>query len=135
MSERVVNDAPQPRPFGRGLGALFAGMLAGIVLSIGTDVVLRQAGILPPLYRRARDTALLLATAYRALYSVLGGSIRGWLAPGRPVKHARVLGVIGVGATTVGAGVTWNRDPEFGPHCYPRALIEPMPAAWAGGRL
>jgi hypothetical protein len=136
MSDRVVNDAPQPRRLGRSLGAVFAGMLAGIVLSIGTDMLLRKAGILPPLYQRASDAALLLATAYRALYSVLGSYIAAWLAPGRPMKHALMLGVIGVVATTVGTVVTWNRGPEFGPHWYPLALIGlAMPAAWAGGRL
>jgi hypothetical protein len=36
----------------------------------------------------------------------------------------------------VGAVVTWNKGPVFGPHWYPVALIMlAMPTAWAGGRL
>lgn len=99
-------------------------------------MVLPKAGILPPLYQRVSDAALLLATAYRAVYSVSGGYIVARLAPDRPRADALVLGVIGVVATTLGAVATWNRGPEFGPHWYPLALtVLAMPAAWAGGRL
>jgi len=34
----------------------------------------------------------------------------------------------------VGAAVTWNKGPEFGPHWYPIALIVlALPCAWLGG--
>jgi len=38
--------------------------------------------------------------------------------------------------STVGAVVTWNRGPAFGPHWYPLALIvTALPCAWLGGKL
>jgi hypothetical protein len=52
------------------------------------------------------------------------------------MQHALVGGVVGLVVSTVGAVVTWNKGPVFGPHWYPLALIVlAMPTAWAGGRL
>jgi hypothetical protein len=52
------------------------------------------------------------------------------------VEHALAGGFVGLVVSTVGAVVTWNRGPAFGPHWYPVALIiTAMPCAWAGGRL
>ena len=111
-------------------------VLAGIVLSIGTDMALRAAGVLPPLGEPAGDAPLLLATAYRTVYGGVGSYIAARLAPDRPMKHALVLGVLGLAASIVGAVVTWNKGPAFGPHWYPLALIAlAMPQSWAGGRL
>jgi hypothetical protein len=70
MNDRAMSATP--RRLGRSIAAVLAGALAGIELSIGTDMVLRKAGMLPPLGQRASDAALLLATAYRTIYSVLG---------------------------------------------------------------
>jgi hypothetical protein len=36
----------------------------------------------------------------------------------------------------LGAAVTWNKGPAFGPHWYPVALIVlAMPTAWAGAKI
>jgi len=52
------------------------------------------------------------------------------------MKHALVLGVVGLIVSTAGAVATWNKGPEFGPHWYPIALIvTAIPCAWLGGRL
>jgi hypothetical protein len=121
---------------GRSIGAVLAGAIAGIVLSIGTDMVLRAAGILPPLGQRVADPLLLVATAYRTVYGVAGSYIAARLAPDRPMLHALVLGAIGLAANLAGTVVTWNKGPAFGPHWYPLTLIVlAMPTAWAGGRL
>ena len=120
----------------KSIGAVLAGALAGIVLSIGTDMALRAAGVLPPLGQPAGDAPLLLATAYRTVYGVAGAYITARLAPDRPMMHALVLGGLGLVATIVGAVVTWNKGPAFGPYWYPLALIAlAMPQSWAGGRL
>jgi hypothetical protein len=38
--------------------------------------------------------------------------------------------------TGIGAIVTWNRGPEFGPHWYPLALVvTALPAAWLGAKF
>jgi hypothetical protein len=47
-----------------------------------------------------------------------------------------VGGVVGLAVSIVGAAVTWNKGPAFGPHWYPLALIVlAMPQAWVGGKL
>ena len=51
------------RRVGRSVGALFAGVLTGVVLSLGTDMLLRAGGILPPLGQYMSAGLFLLATA------------------------------------------------------------------------
>jgi hypothetical protein len=121
---------------GRSIGAVLAGALASIVLSIGTDAVLRGTGIFPPLGQPMNDALLLLATAYRTVYGVAGSYIAARLAPDRPMAHALALGIMGLVVSLVGAAVTWNKGPAFGPHWYPLTLIAlAIPTAWAGGQL
>lgn len=56
------------------------------------------------------------------------------LAPDRPMQHALAGGFLGMVLAAVGAAVTWNKGPEFGPHWYPIALIVlALPCAWLGG--
>jgi surface polysaccharide O-acyltransferase-like enzyme len=120
----------------KSIGAVLAGAFVGVVLSIGTDMALRAAGVLPPLSEPAGDIPLLLATVYRTAFGVLGAYITARLAPDRPMMHALVLGAVGLAATIVGTVITWNKGPAFGPHWYPLALIAlAMPQSWAGGRL
>ncbi len=120
----------------RSIGAVVAGMIAGAVLAIGTDLVLHATRVFPPWGQPVGDALLLLATAYRTVYSVVGSYIAARLAPNRPMRHALGLGVVGLVVSTVGAVVTWNRGAAFGPHWYPVALIAlAMPCAWVGGRL
>ena len=120
----------------RSIGAVVAGIVVAVVLSITTDVLLRSAGILPALGVRVADSLLALATAYRTVYSVLAAYVTARLAPNRPMFHALVGAVIGILVATIGAIVTWNAGPQYGPHWYPIALIVlALPTAWAGGRI
>jgi hypothetical protein len=138
MSEAAMVDTHPPRGIGRSIGALLAGMLVGIVLTIGTDIVLHMTGVFPPWGQSmvGFDGALLLATAYRTVFGVVGSYIIARLAPNRPMQHALVGGVVGLVVSIVGAAVTWNKGPAFGPHWYPLALIVlAMPQAWVGGKL
>jgi peptidoglycan/LPS O-acetylase OafA/YrhL len=116
--------------------AVFAGFLAVVVLSIGTDEVLHATGVFPPPGRPMSDALFRLATAYRCLYAVAGSYVTARLAPGRPMKHALVVGAVGFVLSLLGAVTTWDRGAEFGPHWYPLALVATaLPCAWAGGRL
>jgi peptidoglycan/LPS O-acetylase OafA/YrhL len=120
----------------RSAGAVFAGFVVVVVLSLGTDVALHATGVFPPWGQRMSDALFLLATAYRILYTVAGSYVTARLAPEQPMKHALAGGVVGLALSIVGAVATWDRGPEFGPHWYPLALIATaMPCAWAGGRL
>ena len=133
-----MSETHPPQRIGRSIGAVLAGMLAVIVLSIGTDIVLHVAGVFPPWGQSmiGFEAALLLATAYRTVYGVAGGYIAARLAPNRPMTHALALGVLGLAVSILGAAVTWNKGPAFGPHWYPLALVVlAMPQCWAGGKL
>ena len=120
----------------RSIGAVLAGMLVGIILTIVTDIVLHAIGVFAPWGQPNGDGPLLLATAYRTVYGVLASYIIARLAPDRPMQHALVGGFIGLVVSILGAAVTWNKGPAFGPHWYPLALVVlAMPQSWAGGRL
>jgi hypothetical protein len=130
----VMTETQSPRRIGRSIVALLAGFVAVVVLSLGTDWALHAAGVFPLLGQRMSDALFVLATAYRTVSGVVGSYITAWLAPGRPMGHALMGGLIGVVLSTLGAVVTWNRD--LGPHWYPLALIATaMPTAWLGGKL
>ena len=133
-----MNDTERLRRIGRSLAALLAGMLVGMALSLGTDIVLHAMGVFPPWGESMAgfEGVLSLATVYRTVYGVAASYIIARLAPDRPMQHALVGGIIGLAASTVGAAVTWNKGPAFGPHWYPLALIVlALPQAWVGGKL
>lgn len=117
----------------RSIGAVFAGLIAVVVLSEGTDFLLRAGGFFPPLeagMEGMTDEKLALAFGYRTVAGVVGGYIAAALAPSRALAHALVLGLIGVGLSTLGAVVMWG----VGPAWYPIALaVVALPAAWLGG--
>ena len=133
-----MSETHPPRRIGRSITAVLAGIFVGIVITLGTDVVLHAIGVFPPWGASmvGFDGPLLLATVYRTVYGVLGSYIIARLAPDRPMQHALVGGFLGLVVSIVGAALTWNKGPAFGPHWYPLALIVlAMPQAWAGGRL
>jgi hypothetical protein len=131
-----MNVAQHPRRLGRSIGALFAGFVAVVILSIGTDVALRAASIFPPLGKPMSDALLLLATVYRSIYAVVGSYITARVAPDRPMQHALTGGVIGLVLSIVGAVTAWNKVDTLGPHWYPLSLVATaLPCAWIGGQL
>ncbi len=133
-----MSETNPPRRIGRSIAAVLIGIVAGIIFTLGTDIVLHAIHVFPPwgASMAGFEGALLLATAYRAVYGVMGSYIIARLAPDRPMLHALVGGFIGLAVSIVGAAVTWNKGPAFGPHWYPLALIVlAIPQAWAGGRL
>ncbi len=78
----------------------------------------------------------VFALAYRSVYAVLGSYITARLAPNNPMKHAMLLGVIGVVLSMAGLVSTWNAGPAYGPRWYPIALVvSALPCAWIGARL
>ena len=129
-----MSETQPARSIGRSIGALLAGFVVVVVLSLGTDLALQKAGIFPPLGQVMSNALFLLATVYRTVYAVVGSFITARLAPDRPMGHALVGGAIGLVLSVVGAVVTWNKD--LGPHWYPLALIvTALPCAWVGGKL
>jgi hypothetical protein len=115
----------------RRVGAVLAGFLIIVILSIGTDAVLHITGVFPGFGKPMADSLFLLATAYRIVYGVVGCYVTARLAPDRPMQHALILGAVGVLVSVAGAVATWGKGPEFGPAWYPLAIIAiSMPCAW-----
>ena len=130
-----MNEPHRPRRI-RSIAAVLAGVLAVIILSIATDIVLHATGIYPPWFQPMSTPRWLLATGYRIIFGVAGGYIAARLAPDRPVGHALVLGVIGLALSIVGVAGTWNKGPEFGPKWYPLALVViALPCSWVRGKI
>ena len=120
----------------RSVGAVLAGMLFIIIISLVTDAVMHATGIFPPMFQPMSTSLWLFATAYRIVYGIAGGYLTARLAPDRPMRHAIILGVIGLVLSIAGAAATWGRGPEFGPKWYPLGLVvTALPCAWLGGKL
>jgi hypothetical protein len=137
MSESTVTQgvAP-PRCAMRSVGAVLSGIIACVLATLVTDMVLHSIRVFPPFGETMSPALFWLATTYRVVYGIAGSYIAARLAPGRPMEHALVPGVLAAIASIVGAAVTWNGGPAFGPHWYPIVLIvTAMPCAWLGGRL
>jgi hypothetical protein len=132
-----MSQAPRERRIGRSIIALLAGFFLVVILSLATDLAMHAAGIFPvPGQPMSDGHLLLLATAYRTLYGVAGSYLTARLAPYRPMLHAMIGGLVGLALSVIGAIVTWNKGPAFGPHWYPVALIAlALPQAWLGGFL
>jgi hypothetical protein len=108
----------------KSIGAVLAGAIVGIALSLGTDALMHALHLFPPLGQPMTDSRLLaLATLYRTLYGVFGGYVTAWLAPSRPMLHAFILGTLGELAAIAGVVVTWSDPDKYGPHWYPIALV------------
>ena len=114
--------------------AVVAGVLVIIVATTLVDIVLHLIGVFPPMSQPINDALALLATAYRILISVGGAWLTARLAPDKPLKHAMILGYVGVILGLVGLVATWNLG--LGPRWYPIALVVlAIPQCWAGGKL
>jgi hypothetical protein len=132
----TLNDVARPRRLLRSIVAVLTGLLAVVILSVGTDAVLYALSLFPPPGQPVRERVLVLATIYRTAYAVTGGYIAARHAPDRPTMHALTLGTLGLLASIVGVVATWNTKPVIGHDWYPPALVAlALPPAWAGGRL
>lgn len=119
----------QPRRLGQSAWAVFAGFLFVVILSLVTDALFHKLGVFPPLGEYTPDKPLLLATAYRVIFGVIGSYITARLAPRNAMRHALIGGCIGIALATLGAVATWNRN--LGPHWYSVALIVfGLPQSW-----
>ena len=99
--------------------AVFAGAVASIILSVGTDALMHATGIFPAGTEPMNDALFALPTMYRTIYGVVGAHITARLAPDRPMMYALVLGAFGVVARTAGAIAMWSKLPALGPKSTP----------------
>src|SRR5258708_13132975 len=86
---------------------------------------MHAAGIFPSAPRLMSDPLFALAAAYRAVFTVAGGSVAARLAPDRPMRHAWILAGIGLVAGL--AGVAAPSAPPGGRRGPPRCAV-PVPS-------
>lgn len=117
----------------RSILAVLAGMIAIIVLSIATDILLHSLNVYPPWGEPMFDTRLcLLALSYRSLFTVAGGYLTARLAPHSPVRHAIILGAIGLVLGTLGGIAARDMGPIWFTIAIPTTGFF---FAWLGGHL
>jgi hypothetical protein len=130
----IVPPTP-PRRRWRSVGAVVAGFVVVFVLSVGTDQVLHVLKVYPPWGEPMAGALYVMATAYRIVYTILGGYITARLAPDAPVRHALILGLVGLAAGILGV-IANIAKPELGPLWYSIAVaVTGPPCAWLGGVL
>ena len=135
MNGANMSPPAPPRRRWRSVGAIVAGFVAVFVLSLGTDQVLHALSVYPPWGEPMAGALFMVATGYRIVYTILGGYITARLAPHAPVRHALILGLVGLVAGLIGVMVNVAK-PELGPLWYPIAvLVTGPPCAWLGGVL
>ena len=118
----------------KSIWAVVAGVLFIIVVTTLVDIALHAAGVYPAWDKPLDDSLALLATSYRVVISVIGAWLTARLAPGKPMKHAMILGYVGVILGLIGLAATWNAG--LGPRWYPIALVVlAIPQCWAGGKI
>ncbi len=117
----------------RSIGAVVAGVITIVLLSVVTDAILENLGVFPPPTQGLFITwMLVLAFAYRSVYAVIGSYITAALAPEKPMKHSMILGV--VGTVMSGLGIVYGWD--LSQHWYPIALcVTTFPLVWMGAKL
>jgi hypothetical protein len=118
----------------KSIRAVIAGVIVILVVTTLVDIVLHAAGIFPSLGQPLNDALSILALSYRLVIGIAGAWLTAWLAPGKPMKHAMILGCVGVVLALAGVIATWNMG--LGPRWYPLSLVVlAIPQCWAGGRI
>lgn len=122
-------------PIKRSIGALTAGFIAVVVLSLVTDEILHLLHVYQPWGEPMYEPGLnVLAFTYRSLFTVAGMYLTARLAPRAPMRHAYIGGALGTVAGAAGAFATVPM--HLGPAWYPILLaVTPLPLAWLGGTL
>jgi hypothetical protein len=122
---------PQPS-IGRTLWAIAAGFLTVVILSTAADLLCKVAGLLPADGSRPSDGLFVLFLAYRLVFTILSGYLTARLAPEQPMKHALILGSVGMTVAVVGALAMGS----YGPGWYNGALIlTALPLTLLGAKL
>jgi len=113
-------------------GAVLAGFVFVVIISIATDETLMRTGIMKQPFDLNPVWFILFVILYRTIYGVVGAYITASLAPNNPMRHAMIGGFIGLAISL--AGAILRR--EDGPGWYAISLVVlALPTAWLGGKL
>jgi hypothetical protein len=121
----------------RTAGAVFAGFAAVVLLSTGADMAMRKAGVFPQGNAAMSNTLFLIATAYRAIFTIAGSYLAAALAGDGRKLAVWVLAAIGQLAG-IGGVFVWHAGggSALGPAWYAYAIaLMAIPCVIAGGWL
>lgn len=126
----AINERPRRL---RSVGAVVAGLVSIFAVTTAVDAVMHATGVFPPLGAPPMSDALFaLAFGYRFVIDVAGSALTARLAHRRPLRHALVLGGVGLVLSIAGAIAMWDDTRAW----YPLALAaSALPCGWLGGRL
>lgn len=118
----------------RSIWAIVAGFLFIAVLSFGADAIMHATA--PKLFDANGGTTsfaiLCLSTLFVGVFATVGCYLAARLAPSHPMRHALILGALGLFFSLVMTGKMWNMAP---PWYNILNLVLVIPYAWLGGRL
>ena len=117
----------------RSIIAIVTGFIFIGALSLGTDKLVHA--MWPEMFyvgRTDNTSVLALTLAYVAVYAIAGCYIAGRLAPSRPLRHALILGVLGLVFTAFGTASAWDTAPMW---YRVASLALVIPYAYVGGLL
>jgi hypothetical protein len=118
----------------RSIWAVVAGFLFIAVLSLGADKIMMAMA--PRLFTANGGTTnlaiLCLMTLYVAVFATVGSYLTARLAPSHPMRHALILGALGLVVSLYATTKMWGSTPAWYNIIN---LVLVMPYAWLGGRL
>jgi hypothetical protein len=118
----------------RSVLAISVGFVVIGLLSFAADALLRA--VFPGYYSVEGVVTsvplLLLTQAVVGVCAVFGCYLTGRMAPDRPMRHALILGVLGLVFNVAGSVALWETAPAW---YHVLAWLLVMPYAWLGGRL
>src|SRR5690606_24757702 len=97
----------------KSIGAVIAGFFSLVILSVITDSILEKASIIktdPFVENPVWLIAIIIL--YRTIFTTFGCYLTARLAPNKPMRHALILGVIGVVLTIVVLIAAWDIPPR-----------------------
>ncbi|MES2522312.1 MAG: hypothetical protein V4617_06425 [Gemmatimonadota bacterium] len=119
---------------GRSILAIVIGFLVIGAASFGTDALVRSR--MPEMFDAAgavTNTGMLLFTMfYVGVFAVAGCYLAAVIAGRAPMKHALILGALGLVFNIAGTVAMWNTAPAW---YHVVSLLLVMPFAWLGGRI
>ena len=118
----------------RSATAIVVGFVYIGALSYGADALLHTLvpGAIGAGGRIDSTPVLLLVICYVALFAISGCYLTARLAPNRPMRHALVLGALGLVFNIMGTIAVWSTAPVW---FHVVSLLLVMPYAYVGGRL
>ena len=119
---------------GRSILAIVAGFLFIGVLATGTGMAVMKA--VPAAFDSSGRTdsvpMLLFTLAYVGIIATAGCWLAARLAPDRPMRHALILGALGLVFNIAGTAARWDTAPAW---YHIVALATVMLWAWLGGSI